>query len=61
MGAGLGMRARLAREDEVTQSSAATAGVRQHLGKVERLDVSQLFELLAATEAVGNDNRVWRC
>jgi hypothetical protein len=33
--------------------------VRQNLGKVERFDVSQLVELLAATEAVGNHNRGW--
>ena len=33
--------------------------MRQNLGKVERFGVSQLVDLLAATEAIGNHNRGW--
>src|SRR5271169_1844179 len=43
------------------RSLAAAAGVRQNLGKVKRFGVGQLLDLLAATEAVSNHNRGWRC
>ena len=37
-------------------SSAAAAGARQDFSEVEGLDVGELIDLLAATEAVGDDD-----
>ena len=39
--------------------SAAAAGGGENLGDVERLGVRELVDLLAATEAVGDDDRGW--
>ena len=44
-------------ERQVWHSSAAAAGARQNFSKVERFDVGQLVDLLAATEAVGDHDR----
>jgi hypothetical protein len=46
------------RENKVRshELSAAAAGARQNFNEVEGLDVGELADLLAATEAVGDHN-----